>query len=161
RIFGIENLINEDIEYVIWGEGETDRILNEQYGFPTACPTSGAGAWKPEWVRYFRNKKRVYIFQDNDEAGRNATVKICEKLVRTTEVYTVNWPEGFPNKGDITDFYVQSKMTKEDFQGLLDTATRYKDPLGDSSLAEEVEAKDVHLSESSSARLYGKRLQIP
>lgn len=161
RIFGIDNLINEDVDYVIWCEGETDRIINEQYGFPTACPTSGAGAWKPEWVRYFRNKKRVYIFQDNDEAGRNATVKICSKLSRTTEVYTVNWPEGFPQKGDITDFYVQAKQTKEDFQELLDGATRYKDPLGDSSLAEEAEAKDVHLSESSSAALYGKRLQIP
>lgn len=161
RIYGMENLVNEDLEYVIWCEGETDRIINEQYGFPTACPTSGAGSWKPEWVRHFRNKKRVYVFQDNDDAGRSATVKICDKLSRVVEVYTVNWPEEFPNKGDITDFYVQSKMSKEDFQTLIDGATRYLDPVRDQGLAEEVEAKDVHLSLSSAANLYGTRLQIP
>lgn len=161
RIYGIENLINEDIEHIIWCEGETDRIISEQHGFPTACPTSGAGAWRPEWTKYFRNKKRVYIFQDNDEAGRKATQKICEKLSRVTEVYIGVWPEGYPNKGDITDFYVQSKQTAEDFRKLMESAIPYKDPKMDSSLAEEIEAKDVHLSESSSAKLYGKRIQIP
>lgn len=161
RIFGIENLINEDIEEVVWCEGETDRIINEQHGFPTACPTSGAGSWKPEWVKYFRNKKRVYIFQDNDEAGRTATKKLCEKLCRVTEVYMVNWPEGFPVKGDITDFYVKSGMSSQDFRHLMDVATKYVDPLLNNGLADEVEAKDVHLSDSASAELHGKRVQIP
>lgn len=161
RIYGIENLINEDIEYVVWSEGETDRIINEQYGFPTACPTSGAGSWKPEWARYFRNKKRVYIIQDNDEAGRIATKKLCERLSRVTDVYTVNWPEDFPLKGDITDFYIKSGQGKEDFQALLDGATQYIDPLLGNSIVDQVEAKDVHLSDSASADLHGKRLQIP
>lgn len=161
RIFGIENLVNEDIEEVVWCEGETDRIINEQYGFPTACPTSGAGSWKPEWVKYFRNKKRVYIFQDNDEAGRNATKKLAERLCRTTEVYVVNWPDDFPHKGDITDFYTKCGFTAEDFRKLMDSAIKYVDPLLDQSLAEEVEAKDVHLADSANAKLYGKRVQIP
>lgn len=161
RIFGIDNLVNDSVEEIVWSEGETDRILAEQYGFPTACPTSGAGSWKPEWVRHFRNKKRVYIAQDNDEAGRTATKKLCEKLSRVTEVYTINWPEGFPAKGDITDFFVKSGQTSEDFRALLDSATKYVDPLLDNGLAEEVEAKDVHLSDSAAAELYGKRVQIP
>lgn len=161
RIFGIENLMNEHIEEVIWSEGETDRIINEQYGFPTACATSGAGSWKSEWARYFKGKKRVYIFQDNDDAGRMAANKIADKLCRVTEVYIGQWPEGFPEKGDITDFYVKSGLTSEDFRDLMDNAVRYKDPLMTQSLAEEVEAKDVHLSDSAKADLYGKRLQIP
>lgn len=160
RIFGIENLINEDIEWIVWCEGETDRIISEQYGFPTACPTSGAGSWKPEWIRYFRNKKRVYIVQDNDEAGRAATKKLCEKLCRVTEVYTITWPEGFPHKGDITDWYTKCGLTASDFQNMLDSAIRYVDPL----LAEqpiETEARSVHLANSASAELYGKRIQVP
>lgn len=161
RIFGIENLVNEDIEEIVWSEGETDRIIAEQFGFPTACPTSGAGSWKPEWARYFRNKKRVYICQDNDEAGRNAAKKLSEKLNRVTEVYIVVWPEGFQHKGDITDFFVKSGLTAEDFRQLLDSAVRYVDPLQEQSLAEEVEAKDVHLADSAKASLYGKRVQIP
>jgi hypothetical protein len=161
RIFGLENLINENIESIVWSEGETDRIINEQYGFPTACATSGAGSWKPEWAKYFRNKKRVYLVQDNDDAGRNAANKIAEKLCRVTEVYIVDWPEGFPHKGDITDFYTKNNLISEDFQAMLDAAPRYNDPLIGASLAEEVEAKDVHLADSAQATLHGKRLQIP
>lgn len=161
RIFGIENLVNDDIEEVVWCEGEMDRIIAEQYGFPAACPTSGAGTWKPEWIRYFRNKKRVYIVQDNDEAGRNATKKLCEKLCRAVEVYVINWPEDFPHKGDITDFFVKCGYSAEDFRKLLDNATKYVDPLLGETLAEEVEAKDVHLAESAEASLYGRRIQVP
>lgn len=161
RIFGIENLVNEDIQEIVWTEGETDRIIAEQYGFSAACPTSGAGTWKPEWARYFRNKKKVYLVQDNDEAGRNASKKLCEKLCRVTDVYTINWPEDFPHKGDITDFFVKSGLAADDFRKLLDNATKYIDPLLGDSLAEEVEAKDVHLADSAQAALYGKRIQVP
>lgn len=160
RIFGIENLINDGIEELVWSEGETDRILAEQYGFPAATPTSGAGSWKPEWVKYFRNKKRVYIVQDNDEAGRTAAKKIAEKLVRVTEPYIINWPENFPAKGDITDFFIKSKMTAEDFRKLLDAATLYVDPLRQAK-ADDGEAKAVHLAQSGNAALYGKRIEIP
>ena len=96
RIFGLDRVLDDSVDYVVWSEGEMDRIIAEQYGFPTACATSGAGTWKPEWTRLFRNKKRVYIAQDNDEAGRNATQKLCEKLYRVVDVYTINWPEDFP-----------------------------------------------------------------
>jgi hypothetical protein len=161
RIFGIENLIDEDIEYVVWCEGEMDRIINEQYGFPSACPTSGAGAWRPEWTKYFRNKKRVYLAQDNDEAGRRATQKICEKLFRVVDIYVVQWPDDFPEKGDITDFYVKAGQTAEDFQRLLDNAVKYVDPSQKVNLADESEAKEVHLADSADAELYGKRIRVP
>ncbi len=161
RIFGIENLTNPDVEEVIWCEGETDRILAEQMGFPTACPTSGAGAWKPEWTRYFRNKKRVYILQDNDEAGRQATQKICEKLYRVVEVYIPHWPEGFPKKGDITDFFTTCGQTIEDFKNLLTNAEKYVDASQEHLLKNESEAVTVHLADSSNAELYGKRVKVP
>lgn len=161
RIFGIDNLINEDIEEVVWAEGETDRIIAEQYGIPTACPTSGAGSWRNEWARYFKNTKRVYIFQDNDEAGFNATAKLCKKLSRVTEVYIGKWPEDFLHKGDITDFFVKSGQSAEDFRKLMAESEKYVDPLLDTSTEEAIEAKDVHLSDSARAELYGKRIQVP
>lgn len=162
RIFGIENLVNPEIEEIVWSEGETDRIINEQYGFPTACPTSGAGSWKNEWSRYFKGKKRVYIAQDNDDAGRMAAAKIAEKLVRVVpEVYIVEWPEDYLQKGDITDWYVKCKYTAEDFRQLLDAAPRYRDPLLDDGDIEDEVVRDVHLAESANADLYGKRIQVP
>lgn len=162
RIYGIDRVVDPEVEFIIWCEGEMDRIINEQYGFPTACPTSGAGSWKPEWTKLFRNKKKVYIAQDNDEAGRNATRKICEKLFRVTDVYIINWPEDFPTKGDITDFYTKWKKSKEDFQYLLENATQYMDPsIIDERIVEDADVTDVHLADSSAAKLQGKRLSIP
>lgn len=161
RIFGMENLLNDAIEEIVWCEGETDRILAEQYGFPAACPTSGAGSWRPEWTRYFRNKKRVYVFQDNDTAGKIAAQKICEKLYRVTEVRVGIWPEGFAVKGDITDFFVKAKQSAEDFRKLLDCSEVFVDPTQERFLVNETDAIDVHLSKAANASLYGKRVKVP
>ena len=162
RIFGIDRVLDQSIDYIVWCEGEMDRLINEQMGFPTACPTSGAGTWKPEWTKLFRNKKRVYLAQDNDEAGRNATAKLCEKLYRIVDVYIINWPENFPVKGDITDFYTKCGQTAEDFQKLLDNATLYIDPSTDTgNVVNEADVVDVHLATSASAEYYGKRIRVP
>ena len=162
RIFGIDRVVDPDVEYIVWSEGEMDRLICEQQGFPCACPTSGAGTWKPEWSKLFRNKKRVYLAQDNDEAGRNATKKLCEKLYHVVDVYVINWPENFPVKGDITDFFTKCGQSAEDFQMLLDNATKYVDEsLTDKRLADESEATEVHLSLSADAQYVGQRLRVP
>ena len=162
RIFGLDRVVDNSIDYVVWAEGEMDRIINEQYGFPTACATSGAGTFRPEWTKYFRNKKRVYIAQDNDEAGRLASQRLCEKLYRVVDVYVIQWPENFPVKGDITDFYTKCNLGAEDFKNLLENAVKYVDPLmSEARIADEGEATQVHLADSSAAELNGKRIRVP
>ena len=162
RIFGIDRVVDPDLDYVIWCEGEMDRLSAEQRGFPTACATSGAGTWKPEWTKLFRNKKRVYLAQDNDEAGRNATKKLCEKLNHVVDVYIINRPDNFPVKGDVTDFFVKCGLSTADFQSLLDNATKYVDAtVSDARLADESEAIEVHLSHSADAQYVGKRIRVP
>ena len=162
RIFGIDRVLDDSVDYVVWCEGEMDRLSGEQRGFPCACATSGAGTWKPEWSKLFRNKKRVYIAQDNDEAGRNATKKLCEKLYHVVDVYVVNWPENFPVKGDVTDFFVKCGLSTQDFQNLLDNATKYVDEtISEARLADESEAEEVHLSLSADAGYVGKRIRVP
>lgn len=161
RIFGIDTLLDDSTDYVVWSEGEMDRLLSEQNGFPTACPTSGAGTWKPDWSKYFKHKKRVYLAQDNDEAGRIATKKLCEKLHRLVDVYVIQWPADFPLKGDITDFYTKCNQTKEDFQVLLDNAVLYTDASIEHRVADEADAVEVHLSDSASADFYAKKIRVP
>lgn len=153
RIFGIDNLTEGFTESVVWAEGETDRLIAEQYGFPACTATSGAGTFKAEWVRYFKGKK-VYLAQDNDEAGRIAAKALSEKLHKVCDVFVVNWPENFPAKGDITDFFTKFG-NKEDFQKLLDEATPY------STTFVETEALEVSLAESSNADNFGKRIKTP
>ena len=160
RIFGIDRLVDDSVDYVVYAEGELDRIINEQNGFPTISVTSGAGIWNPAWTKYFKNKKRIYIAQDNDEAGRLATAKLCEKLHKVVDVYVVNWPEDFPVKGDITDFYTKCGQTAKDFKNLLDNATKYQ-AISDNDIVDTLDSTEVHLSDSATADLYGKRLRIP
>ncbi len=159
-IYGIDNLVDDTIEEIVWCEGELDRVTAEQHGFPAACPTSGAGAWRPEWVSYFKNKK-VYIVQDNDAAGTNAAKKLCEKLHAHVKVYTITWPDNFVDKGDITDFFVKCNLTKEDFRKMLDEATKYVDPLNAHQEIDDTDIVDVHLADSALAQYYGKRIKVP
>jgi 5S rRNA maturation endonuclease (ribonuclease M5) len=161
RIFGIENLINDDIEEIIWCEGEMDRIILEQYSFPAACPTGGAGTWRNDWAKYFRNKKRVYILQDNDKAGKEATEKICHKLYRVTDPYVPKWPDDFLHKGDATDFFVKCGYTKEDLQKLLDNAEKFIHPNSSELTQTDTEAIAVHLADSANATLHGKKIKVP
>lgn len=161
RIFGIDRVLDSSIPYIIWSEGEMDRICSEQHGFPTACATSGAGTWRPEWTRLFRGKKCVYLAQDKDEAGKSATQRLCEKLYQVVDVKIIQWPEDFPIKGDITDYFTKYGGTTEGFQQLLNDALLYQNPLISQRLADEPEALSVTLSESANYKYYGKRVSIP
>ncbi|MNG99988.1 MCM2/3/5 family protein [compost metagenome] len=76
-------------------------------------------------------------------------------------MYIVQWPDDYPEKGDITDWYVKLGYSAEDFRKLLDKAERYIDPRFAQTLAEDGEAQEVALAESADAKLHGKRIQVP
>lgn len=157
RIYGIENFVDNECDYVVWGEGELDRIIAEQYGFHSACPTSGAGKWKREWLGYFKRKKRVYLVMDNDEAGMLAVKELAPKISQVTKVFIVKWPDDYKVKGDITDFFVEYQKSKEDFQALLDAAEEY----GVIPDVPDEEVDQVLLADSSSAAYVNKRIRVP
>lgn len=159
RLYGIENLIDDDILDIVYCEGETDRIIAEQLGFATVCPTSGAGTWAPEWTKYFKRKRRVYIVQDNDSAGERATKKLCDKLFSVVDTRFITWPEDFPLKGDITDFFIKFKQTKEAFQHMLDGATKYAGVSAHDYSKEDSEALSLSLAETAEAQYKGKRIK--
>ena len=161
RIFGIENLVDDSIDTVVWCEGEMDRLVAEQHGFPTVCATSGAGTWRAEWAKYVRKKKRIIIAQDNDEAGREATKRLCEHMHPHVNVSYLNWPEDFPNKGDITDFFTKCGMGAADFQYLIDNATEFTLDTDESTLADERDVPEVSLVAAGHAKWNGKRIKVP
>lgn len=158
RIDGIEDLLDDSVEEIIWCEGETDRRILKQNGFHVCTPTSGTGSFRPEWKKLFKNKKKVYILQDNDAPGERGAAAIAEQLYRLAPVFLPKWPEGFMEKGDPTDFFVKSKRTAQDFQYMLDTAPQYKVTVVDHSKDEIV---DVSLAASSNFEMIGKRQRIP
>jgi len=158
RIFGIDQLLNPEKKNIIWCEGETDSLILKQYGFVAVTPTSGAGSFRKEWSKLFKGKDCVYIVMDNDEAGRTAAQKLAEELYRVVQVKVVEWPEGFFEKGDPTDYFVKLQHPREDFMQLLKNAKPY---LEDTNVVDTSEAIEVHLADASNYEMIGKKQKVP
>lgn len=148
RIYGIENLYNDEITEILWCEGEWDRLVAEQLGIPACTTTAGAENFRTEWFKLIKKKKRIYICYDNDEAGKRATEYLVENLRGEIEIYVVQWPENWREKGDITDIIVKDGYTKEKFMSLFVPISSEDIPI-------------VSLATSSSARYAGQRIKVP
>lgn len=149
RIYGIENLYNEDIKEILWCEGEWDRLVAEQLGIPTCTTTAGADNFRSEWFKLIKKKKRIYICYDNDEPGKRATAYMLDSLRNDIEIYVVNWPKDWREKGDISDIIVKDGYDKEKFMALFMPIVATENiPV-------------VSLAASSNARYAGKRIKIP
>ena len=150
RIYGIEHLVDQTCQRLIWCEGEWDRILAEQNGYPACTTTAGAGNFKTEWLKLLQQKECLYIVYDNDDAGKRATDYLVENLRGTkVKLFIVQWPDEFHEKADITDCFVEYGYTRKQFRDLLK-------PL---DVQEEVPV--VQLAQSSGARYAGKRIKVP
>jgi DNA primase len=111
RIYGIENLFNESVTEVLWCEGEWDRLVAQQIGIPACTATAGADNFKSEWFKLIKKKKRIYICYDNDDAGKRATEYLIDNLRGEIEIFVVNWPANWRDKGDVTDILIADKYT--------------------------------------------------
>lgn len=150
RIFGIEHLFDKNCPKLIWCEGEWDRIVAEQAGFPTCTATAGAGNFKAEWFRLLQQKEAVFICYDNDDAGKRATEYMIENLRSSpVKLYVMKWPSDFREKGDITDAFIEYHYTPKEFRSFFEPLDKTED------------VPVVQLAQSSGARYAGKRIKIP
>lgn len=150
RVYGIEHLFDDSCEALIWCEGEWDRLVCEQLGFPACTTTAGAGNFRAEWLKLIAKKKRLYICYDNDDAGRRATEYLVENMRGTkVDLFVVKWPDDFREKGDVTDIIVGEGLSKKEFRALFQPLEKVE------------EVPTVPLAVSSGARYAGKRIKIP
>lgn len=120
RLYGLEVL--KDHDEVVFTEGEWDRLIAMQHGFPAITSTSGASVFKPEWARYFKGKT-VYHAHDEDKQGDAGAMKAtqymkavaaaCYRLKLNTDI----------DGGDLTDFFTSLGRTADDLWQLFDEAT--------------------------------------
>ena len=84
-------------------EGERKADMAAEFGFVGAtCSAHGANApRKTDWAWLAKSDRPVFIWRDNDEAGREYGDTVASILRRT--VHFVNLPD-LPVKGDIVDF---------------------------------------------------------
>jgi hypothetical protein len=117
RIFDLETLAESDT--VLLFEGEPDRILALQLGFPAVTGTGGAGTFNPAWRELF-NDKVVYNVYDQDDGGEKGSLRVASILAGSVVAY---YRVKLPTPGsDFTDYIVEEGHTAEDFEKLMQDA---------------------------------------
>lgn len=120
RIYGLEVLAEHD--EVLYAEGEWDRLVGMQAGFPTVTDTSGAAVFKPEWARHFKGKT-IYFGFDDDKQGDAGAMKATQYLKAVAAgCHRIKLNTGIEG-GDITDFFVKLDRSADDLWQLFDEAT--------------------------------------
>lgn len=158
RLYGIENLLHE-LDYVVIAEGELDRLICEAHGIPAVTSTAGAGSWERSWSAHFSNAHKVYACYDNDAAGMSANAKALRRLSNITNIAILQWPEDFPKKGDLTDYFT-SGHTKADFLELLKNNTSTTTIIDDKQEIDDSGAIETTLQQSIDAAYTGKRIKM-
>ena len=111
-------------------EGEKDAITANCHGVPAITFTSGAGAL-PKDLSMLDDVEEIVIAYDHDETGLEGAKKVAQALWKNTRrVKILEWSSKFPNKYDITDFFVDGH-TSADLMKLMDDAPEFgADQLG-------------------------------
>jgi DNA primase len=118
ELYGWESVTKQP-PFIVICEGEFDRLVLEANGFPAVTSTGGAGTFRPEWAGELEHIEQVYVCFDNDAAGKRGAIKVG---VMIPQAKIVQLPEEVGLGGDVTDFFVTLKRTREDFVKLLEAA---------------------------------------
>ncbi len=118
ELYGWDELLRKPPQIVIC-EGEFDRLVLEANGFSAVTSTGGAGVFRPEWVADFEPIAEVYACFDNDTAGRSGAERVSRLIPRAR---IIELPEEVGWCGDVTDYFVRLKHTREEFAELMDAA---------------------------------------
>jgi DNA primase len=118
ELYGWERILSNP-EQIIICEGEFDRLVLETQGFAAVTSTGGALTFRPEWVEGFMEIPNVYVCFDNDAAGRTGAERVA-RLIPHAKI--VRLPEQVGEGGDVTDYFVGLRRSREEFETLLEAA---------------------------------------
>jgi hypothetical protein len=154
-LYGMQDITHDDhVVYLM--EGEWDRLLAKQDGFPAVTHTAGAATFLPEWGEYFRDKT-VIVAYDNDDGGRDGREKALAVLKHFAEcVVFVDLPE---EGTDYTDFRVKMGKSAADFAALV-TAAQANPAWQRENKALPLKGEPVTVHESQDAKRNGQPLEI-
>jgi len=110
---------------LIYCEGEKDCISLLSQKFQVVTNTTGAGNI-PD-LEQLKPFKWIIVLLDNDQAGKTGSKKIAESIKKQfpeIRVEVARWPDGSPEKFDVTDFLLKGELIEqmEQFDKILTTA---------------------------------------
>ncbi|MDN5247464.1 MAG: VapE domain-containing protein [Candidatus Cardinium sp.] len=112
-IFGLSQLLEGDIDYILLTAGEKDCMSAYAHGFVNVVSLQSEHQMpSDDLVKYLRSKTSVLLScYDNDHSGKNASKKLKESF----GIVSIRLPKDVK---DIAEYF--QKYTSDDFQLLLD-----------------------------------------
>ena len=121
--------------YVVEGEKCADKLI--EMGAVATTSHGGAGKWRPELNKYFRNR-HVVILPDNDEAGqRHADIVAANLVDIAAEVRRIDLP-GLLEKQDVVDWF-NAGNTIDDLRDIVKEASVVRE----TEPADQIEVQDT------------------
>jgi hypothetical protein len=127
-LYRLPEVMAAHVIFVAEGEKDVESLRDlalEWAGHKIAatCNFDGAGKWKDEYSVFFAGK-RVVIFADNDEAGRQHAQAVAKSALVYAEAVKIVELPGLPEKGDVSDFL--KDHSGEDLLKAVKDAPRYR-----------------------------------
>jgi len=121
-------LFNQDVidthSEIIVTEGERDAITLLMMGYENVVGTTGgAQTLDPAWYDALKEKEKLYLVFDADEAGQKGAKETWASRLGYGKCYNIKLPDGL----DLTEYFMEGN-TKENFDALLGTSEPFKIP---------------------------------
>jgi 5S rRNA maturation endonuclease (ribonuclease M5) len=120
----------ESADEVCITEGEKDADNLVQSGFTATTNFDGAGKWRDEYNEVLEGK-RINIFFDNDEQGRNHVQLVAKNLHGIAASVKIIELEGLEEKQDVSDYIKQfddPDRAAESLSNIIDNTPFYEPP---------------------------------
>lgn len=156
-LYGLDALSGD---WCVLTEGETDKLVGREHGFPSLCHTAGAGVWMDKWTPLFDGKD-VYIVYDCDDAGVRGAKKAASKLAKRGKArpHIVRLPLT-TNGADLTNYFVDQGYGAKSFKQLLDSTPVFTMSTGYTSSGRNAEPLPTTLAESRRSDLIDKPIEF-
>ena len=104
--YRLENLslTIEKGERIFFVEGEKDADRGNNEGLYCTTVAGGAGKWRSEYEKYFKNVD-VILIPDNDDAGFRGVQRIAEKITSVSKRIRILPLPGVKKGGDLSDWF--------------------------------------------------------
>ena len=133
--FNLPAVVHSNVAIITEGEKDANEVQKAATAFPnedgklsyaTSTNIGGAGKWQDDFSPYFTGKK-VFVFADNDEAGRKHAQQVCASVSKHAQaVHLIELP-GLAEHGDVSD-YLKTHSPSELF-ALLQSAPVWTAPV--------------------------------
>ncbi|BBM86853.1 CHC2 zinc finger domain-containing protein [Candidatus Uabimicrobium amorphum] len=134
-LYGIESINREKTTILCAGEKDKnvgESFLGDKYNFVTFTGGENSLPQKQHWQHTISalQDQTIVICYDCDAAGQQGAHKAAEALSQATnDIKIIQWPQQFQQqypKGDLSDFLIREKNSKQDLQHLIENAQSYQ-----------------------------------